>query len=399
MKGMNWDHFLNRLGEALRDEESRRNLRVVIGRWIRRAFLVITVGYALALAGLVGGMRWIGEQHMTLGFLLYLPRQTFLLPLPFIMVLTLFFDWKLVGLQIAAGAAFVAFGMEWQGRSVNVWKGTVEEGIFTVLTYNRGQHANQSLQPFKNLTKPDFIVFQEAPLRAQRYGKAEGYEEFTSHVSLGEFTLLSRFPIISATPVMAKTAERERMVAVRYVVDLGGRHAAIYSVHFASPRRTLGSYARGGFLYGVIGLPGTPFNEKRKKSQLWWDDRIEQARELLLMIEQESLPVILAGDLNAPSGGYIHQLFKSTLRDAHAEAGSGFGFTFPGATHNPLSGGGPWMRIDYVFCSSRWEPVACLTEEERPSQHRAVAVKFKWMDVQSPPAESSGGLPLTGQGP
>lgn len=385
---MTWDHFMNRLGEALRDAESRRALRVVIGRWIRRGFLAITLAYALALVGLVAGLYWIGEQHMTLGFLLYVPRQAFLLPLPFLVLMTLPIHWKLVPVQVVGGAAFILFGMGWQSRSSHEWKGSAEDGVYTVMTYNRGQHANQSLQPFKNLTQPDFIVFQEAPLRAQRYGKAEGYEEFTAHVSEGEFTLLSRFPILSATPVKAKTMNRERLLAVRYEVDLGERKAAIYAVHFASPRSTLGSYARGGFLYGVIGLPGTPFNEKRKKSQLWWDNRIDQARQLLEVIQSDSLPVILAGDFNAPSGGYIHRLFTAVLRDAHAEAGSGFGFTFPGATRNPLSAGGPWMRIDYLFCGREWVPVACVTEEERPSQHRAVAAKFRWSGAPLAAAES-----------
>ena len=32
----------------------------------------------------------------------------------------------------------------------------------------------------------------------------------------------------------------------------------------------------------------------------------------------------------------------------------------------PLSRGGPWMRIDYVFGDKEWEPVWCITEKRRP---------------------------------
>jgi len=378
MKGAFFDDLLNRLGEALRNPESRQALGRNIFRWIRRFFLALTLCYVLALLSLAAGLRWIGEQNVTSAFLLYVPRQIFLVPLPFLALLTLFFHWRLVPLQVAAGLAFVVFGMGWQPRQAVEWNATAKTGEITVLSYNRGQHANHSLQPFKNRIKPDLIVFQEAPLRAQRYAQAEGYEEFADNLSEGEFTLLSRFPIVSVKPVRVQAAAREVPVAARFELDLGERRVALYAVHFATPRDVLRYYFRGAFLYGVIGLPGTPFHEKRKQNQTYWDDRISQARQLLEIIKQDSLPVIVAGDFNAPSGGYIHGLVTETLKDAHLVAGSGFGFTFPGTTRNPLSGRGPWMRIDYVFCSAHWTPVASLAEPERPSQHRAVAARFAW---------------------
>jgi endonuclease/exonuclease/phosphatase (EEP) superfamily protein YafD len=333
------------------------------------------------LLGLAVGLRWIGEHNVTFAFLLYVPRQIFLLPLPFLAVLTLFFHWRLVPLQIVAGIAFAVFGMGWQPRRELAWSPQPAVGEITVLSYNRGQHANHSLQPFKNRIKPDLIVFQEAPMRAQRYAKAEGYEEFSDNLSEGEFTLLSRFPIVCVKPVRVQSADRDVTVAARYEIDIENRRVALYAVHFATPRDILRYYIRGAFLYGVIGLPGTPFHEKRKQSQVYWDDRISQARQLMEIVRKDPLPVLAAGDFNAPSGGAIHGLVTATLTDSHLAAGSGFGFTFPGATRNPLSRGGPWMRIDYIFSSSHWTPIAAVAEAERPSQHRAVAARFAWADA------------------
>ena len=40
----------------------------------------------------------------------------------------------------------------------------------TIISYNRGQHGNQSLQPFKNRERPDIIALQEAANRARSAG-------------------------------------------------------------------------------------------------------------------------------------------------------------------------------------------------------------------------------------
>ena len=94
-------------------------------------------------------------------------------------------------------------------------------------------------------------------------------------------------------------------------------------------------------------------------------------------MREDALPVILVGDFNSPHVGYVHRLITRDMGDAHDAAGDGFGWTFPGSTHNPLSAGGPWMRIDYVFYSRHWRAVKCITEPERASQHRALTATLE----------------------
>jgi vancomycin resistance protein VanJ len=371
------ERLLKRTGEILADDSSRRALLSGLSRWGRRIWGGLTIAYALGLLFLMFAFGWIGERNLTLAFLLYLPRVIFLIPGTFLLVPALLLHrWSALALLVCS-IWFVFGAMDFRLRAAPDPLPSTPGKSLTVLTYNRGEHANQSLQPFKNHTRPDLLLLQDAPGRASGYLSAEGYGEFPHATDVGEFTLLSRHPILSAEIVPPGPGEGSTPVAARFTIDFAGSSVAVYSVHTVSPRDTLLHYRRGAFLHGLIGLPGTPFAEKRKANQSFWDQRILQARRLADHIAADPLPVIVAGDFNAPAGGHIHRLFESRFQDAHTNAGHGFGHSFPGTTRNPLSFGGPWMRIDYLFCNDAWEPVWCLTEANRPSQHRAVAAMFR----------------------
>ena len=371
------DRWLKRLGKSLSDDASRRELRQGISRWVRSGIGLGAFGYAAVLLMLIVSFRWIGEKNLTLAFLLYLPRNAFLIP-SLLLFLPAILWHRLSALALLTGSVFFVFlGLDFRAGKAPAPNPSTPGNSVTVLTYNRGQHMNQSLRPFKAHTKPDLILLQEACGRAAGYLKAEGYEEFPHAVDVGEFTLLSRYPILDAEPVILRAGEASPPIAARFTIDFDGTEIAVYSIHTISPRDTLKYYRRGAFLYGIIGVPGTAFAKKRRANQAYWDARVEEARLLRDYIEADPLPAIIAGDFNAPAGGYIHQLFRSRFHDAHATVGHGFGYTFPGTTRNPLSRGGPWMRIDYLFCNEAWEPVWCVTESDRPSQHRAVSAQFK----------------------
>lgn len=372
-----FDRLLKRLGEKLADDDSRQKLRTKLRRWTRRLFGASALAYALLLLLIIFALRWIGEKNLTLAFLLYLPRQALLIPSAALLLPAIFFHRPAAIALLAASLAFLFVGMDFRpGPAPSPTRSEAGKSL-TVMTYNRGQHRNQSLQPFKNHTHPDLIAMQDASGRAAGYLQSEGYEEFSHALDLAEFTLLSRYPILSAEAVSLPGAPSPP-IAARFTIDFQGTEVAVYSVHTVSPRDTLLYYRRGAFLYGILGVPGSPVAGKRRSNQVFWDRRIEEMRILCDRIQADPLPVILAGDFNAPAGGYIHGLLRNAFQDAHSKAGSGFGFTFPGTTGNPLSLGGPWMRIDYLFCDESWAPLWCITEADRPSQHRAVAAKFEF---------------------
>lgn len=372
-----WDRGLKKVGEFLVEDDKRKRL-VSRLRLACRVFLVTPcVLYGILLIIGMICFPFAGENNVTIAFFLYLPRVIFLLPAAVFLPLALISDWRSAIFLFASCLAFFIFAMGWESGAVPKPTQSETGKTLSVLTYNRGQHANQSLQPFKNATDPDIIILQESGKRASRYAVAEGYEKFTHTLDEAEFTLLSRYPILGSQSIVPEAAQNNLPPAARFELDFAGTRIALYAIHTESPRDTLLYYRRGAFLWGILGFPGTPFASKRKANQAYWDGRIAEARELKDIFARDPLPTLIAGDLNAPAGGYIHRLFLSEFQDAHREGGAGFGFTFPGTTRNPLSGGGPWMRIDYLFCDAQWEPVWCITEKDRPSQHRAVTAQFR----------------------
>jgi endonuclease/exonuclease/phosphatase (EEP) superfamily protein YafD len=129
----------------------------------------------------------------------------------------------------------------------------------------------------------------------------------------------------------------------------------------------------GGFLTGILGLPGTPWAAKRHSREAYWESSLSAARQLVAQIVGENLPVIVVGDLNNPPFGPFYRVFSSNLSDTHRDQGQGYGFTFPGETGNPLALFRPWLRIDYIWHSpTHWTTTRQVTEPSRASQHRAV---------------------------
>lgn len=362
---------------AAQNSTPRRPSPGKLARRIRFFCLILTLGHALFLAGLPLLLSLAGERNPASAFALYLPPALWLLPLAPLLLPALF--WRRVLLCWCAAAIAGVLGLfPWLfdsgGGSAPMRKEALNEVL--VMTHNQGQQGRDTLDAFLRQVSPDFLVLQEASKQRGRSRAGGGAEDFPHSESWGEFTLLSRFPILSVAPVATPTGQGRKMRAARFAVDWRGREISIYSVHLRTPRDVLEYQGRGAFLYGLVGLPGTPLAEKRRQGQRFWDGQMADARALLEAARADPNPVILAGDFNAPDAGHIHRMLTRELADAHAESGKGHGYTFPGTTSNPLSAGGPWLRIDYIFCGPQWRTVSCLTESGRGSQHLAVAARL-----------------------
>jgi endonuclease/exonuclease/phosphatase family metal-dependent hydrolase len=221
---------------------------------------------------------------------------------------------------------------------------------------------------------------QESGGRGEKYHHADGYKEFTHAASEGEFTLLSAYPILSSSLINCSSSEsppRLTTVAARFEVGWNGK-LIVYSVHMPTHRGMLYSERTGGFLSGILGIPGTLWAKKRALREVYWNSQLEMANQLAARIRSESAPVIVVGDFNAPPFGPFYRTFDSFLEDGHKRAGSGFGYSFPGETRNPIAFGGPWLRLDYIFCSpSHLRTIRHITETNRSSQHLAVFAELE----------------------
>lgn len=343
--------------------------------WFRRTTIVLVSLWFLIVVGVLVSSRYLGERNLFTTFLLYLPQGLWALPgiflIPFLF--TVSFRW---GLLLMIGVwVIIVNGLGYKIATPHDASQRRRPNELVILTNNHGQAAGQSLQPFKNLMTPDILALQETPGRAQKYLADPSYAEFKYAESLGEFTVLSRFPLRngSLVSVVAPATGRNVTYAARFEVDWNGNPIVLYSVHLPSPRGALLAMRGGAFLYGLPAPSTSKWAMNGAKMQTFWTQQIELAENLISRVKAETLPTILAGDFNSPSVGYIHHSLTQTLLDTHLEAGSGFGYTFPGVTRNPLSLGGPWLRIDYVFCTKNWTVNWSICEPDRTSQHRAVA--------------------------
>lgn len=328
-------------------------------------FRSLNVASWFAIAALLALVQSKGERVGTLGALLYLPAAVWWLPLVPLIGLSAIFDRRLLWGHLAL-ALYVGFG--YSGFNWSHWGEAPAQSI-TCLTNNVGQSNKQSLLPFLQRENPDIVALQDCGVRARDAYKAlPGYQI----AAKGEFVLLSKMPVLSVGPVKAL----DRLVAVRFELDARGRRLVVYNVHLPSPRSEL-TRAKGVGLLAEILDPASVSHPRRSLGESM-RRRVSLAEALVRQIEAEKERVLILGDLNAPSQGYVYQLFASRFRDAFNERGRGYGFTFPGVTRNPLSFFGPWLRLDYIFSSAELRPVYCRTESERQSQHRAVVARFEW---------------------
>lgn len=356
------------------DSGTRRLLLRWVTIWCGRLVLVAFLLWLAGFAALLVLLRWVGESNPTTVFALYLPPSIWVLPGLFLWAPLLILRFRAALLLAALAVTLVILGLGYRFDAVRDLpepKARPSHSLM-VLTNNRGQNGGHSLRPYKNRIQPDLMLFQESSAPAASYLRDPGYAEFTHGQTVGEFTLISRFPIIKAEAITRTSSVRSYRYGARFELDWNGKHIAVYNVHFPSPRGTLLAMRSGAFLYGLP-IPSARWSARRQQGALFWNEHQDHARDLLERLQAETLPSVIAGDFNAPHLGSIHRSLAQQLTDTHQAAGSGFGFTFPGQTHNPLALGQPWLRLDYIFCSHAWSVQGSWTESDRPSQHRSVA--------------------------
>lgn len=376
-------------------QHARTVMALLARRYALRAIWVMSLAYPcllLILACVINPLA--GERNATLAFLLYLPQSIWIFSLLPFAVAAWFFCRRWIWIYPLLIILFMILGMGWRAQPFGPGTDGPESVTIRLMTFNRGQHSSYSLQPFKNREQPDVILLQEAPRREANYRRSEGYREFPHIHSMGEFIAMSKWPILGISEVRSPqrvvfgSTARDGLangaplsgdlLAMRLELALpSGDKFAIYNVHFPTPRDILNDCKRGGFLTGIIGVPGTPWGRKRNRYEDYWGQRIDQAKYFIRVVNEDPLPAIVAGDFNMPSSGYVYRMFSTHWKDSHCEAGTGFGYTFPGRTRNFFSLGGAWLRLDYVFSTDGWEVGRSVVETQGNSQHRPLSVTLE----------------------
>jgi vancomycin resistance protein VanJ len=332
----------------------------------------ITVAYAtVLLLGLIV-MEWGAEWWLPLAILAFAPAPILLAPLALLLPLAIWKRrWLEAGLQLACAAVvlFVFMTFRWGSREA---KGPA----FTVITHNIGQGSREAFAQFFHGEKPDVILLQDVrgALGRQR-DYMNRYPAYRAVPVDPQFVLLTPHAVESSGPVR-EALWNGRPVAARFVLKVKGERIAVYSVHLPTPRRSLAHVFTVRALLEMFWVGKAPTDEFPSYRH-WLDARVTLARQLAEVFEQEKLPCLVGGDFNMPDHGIVYHTFASRFADAHAEAGRGWGFTFPGSREGRLPAViGPWLRLDYIFAGKGWKPVECRVADDDQSQHRAVLARL-----------------------
>jgi vancomycin resistance protein VanJ len=153
--------------------------------------------------------------------------------------------------------------------------------------------------------------------------------------------LYSRYPIIESMTWEDVLAHQ------RVELEVAGQPVVVYNVHPPSP------FIPDGFVV-----------------------RNAVIARIMERVQAESLPVILAGDFNLTDLGQQYDDLTRDLTDAFVAAGRGLGNTY-------FLRGIPMARIDYVFASAAFQPVAAAVQGRAGSDHAALLATLAFIPSES----------------
>ena len=357
-----FDQLLDGVIAFLQHRNSASSVFRTCVRRLKQFLLVASVAYSAWIISLSALLRYHGERSIVGAVLIYVPQQLWLLPLIILTPASLLLERRALFFQLVTVLCVVVglMGFCWGQRP------TPAGQILTVLTNNRGQDNRQSLTPFLQAQNADIALFQED-------GRAAAFRTAYPDrycASLGEFTIMSKFPLGAAKLVHFGD---KKPIAARWEVLFPKHVVIVYNVHFPTPRRDLADGRRSAFR----ALMMRPRLRWQEELQVNWSSRIDSARQFAELIESEASACIVGGDFNAPTCGFVYRELTSRFRDSFADSGRGFGFTFPGDSRNPLTLFGPWLRIDHILANRHLTALSATVEPGRRSQHRAAVARFE----------------------
>ena len=345
-------------------------------RLVRFLRFVVTWGSVLYFFGLLGvlwSLEHCTEQQWYLSPLLYLPPQGWLLPVVLLAPLSLILRPLLLLLHAGAVLAVLLGFMHYYAPSEPV---ELPEKTLTVLSANLGQRKLASLQNFLDETDADVMVFQEAVVRERTF--TINNPNYRVAIA-GEFSLASKLPILRSALVPNLDFDG-RPIAAWFELKYLGQTVVVYSVHMPTPRAYLTDLRGRGFL-AEANRGGGLFNEDiRAEYQYYWTNRFALMQGLTQVLTNDARPKIICGDFNTPDHGKLYKLIATEFVDAFANAGQGYGQTFPGDARTPIAGYRPWLRLDYQFCDDRWRPADCFVEPLKRAQHLALVTSYEFFE-------------------
>jgi vancomycin resistance protein VanJ len=317
-------------------------------RFSEGASLAYLLGIVLvwAVSRLVAEAAWWGT------LLLYPPQVFYLGPAAATLPLSLVVrSGRAIGLNLAAAAVVLGPMM---GLCVGGALGTPPSGArVRVLEYNieAAEAGVETVVAKIREADPDVAVLCEArrsPRRPSLPPELSSGLKGWHTASAGEVFIASRWPIARADRRPLPESIDRKLLRVRIDAPFGPLYAV--AAHMSKAMQ-----------------PGTPRRQKLRLPSylaLTGRGRAEQVKAVLDFATGLDAPVLLAGDFNTPPVGRIYGALARRFGDSFAEAGRGWGYTYPARY--------PLLRIDYIFHSRDWRATAARVGSRPGSDHRAL---------------------------
>ena len=307
--------------------------------------------YLLPLLVILAGQLLGPENWWLTGFNLYIPQWIWLVPLILLFPLYLFTarKWLWVPILLLCLVIGPIMGLCYHFLPSVSPSG---KGIrLRVMTYNI-KWAKKDVRAIENdinKNQPDLILMQDSG--GVLMGEMGRFLKDFNIQSTGQYVIASRMSLSNEEIRWISFPDQTHRV-LRCILRAQGRQIAVYDCHLESPRFGLSAmrHPRSGIatLEANIAL------------------RVKESKRLADFVKQETLPVLLTGDLNAPVQAVVcSNLFEVGLRDAFSSAGSGYGYTYGLTTKVGMS----YVRLDHIMTSPQWQVLRCWTGNETGSDH------------------------------
>lgn len=320
------------------------------------------VAHLLLVAALLVLFVLIGERWGWAAVLFFSPRALFALPWLAItpaLVLVRRPRWLLLQGVTAVLLLGPVMGLQLSGTRATPARAALPS--VRLLTWNVwfGAGDNDALARVLAEQHPDLVVFEAAAHPADVVLQRAPFEKFY-YLHEDQFAVASRFPLRVADKGTLVSAPIHRPW-VRFEVDSPLGTLQLFAVHPHSARGIL-NLRHGGLRHLLAAGPsGDPEGTLR-----FLDEQLRETGEAALAMGPLT---VLAGDFNVPDGGALLRRRFAGLRDAFAEEGSGFGYTFP------VNGRWlPWMRLDRVLLGAGLQAVHVEVPATAASDHAPLIV-------------------------
>lgn len=357
-----WMHRLRRGIESSWSiaETPRRPLSMAAKVLTLAAWIVLGGSLAAALL-----MRGLGDRFLPATLLLFSGRWIFALPVVGVLVLAVFVRRAVLFPGLLA-VPVVLFGLMdfhtgWRTRL------PAAKGLpIRVVTVNVGEQARipDEFLSYLNGWRADIVAIQECgPVLPEKLRLMPGWH---THRSEG-LCLVSRFPIRAAEVMDRASLDRVRSdtdsrvggagFVVRYMLDTPAGPLGFTNLHLETARKGLETL-----------LDGFDFKRFSANAEI----RAIEARRAREWVDGGVIPMIVAGDFNAPAESRNIRDNWSDLTNAFGVSGSGFGAT----KYN----GWIRLRIDHVLYTSGVRASRSRVGGDMGSDHRPLIVDLRILE-------------------